>query len=121
LTSSPTSRSHRIARRCTRAGGESDSELLLRSRISTVVLCPHTSPSAYINHGRGPEANVRVRWSDANAPEPQRLLARGGGGLTEGDRGRGHIDRLRGYEGHTPGRLVSDSIRYVKYCAAVQP
>ncbi|KAL3781515.1 hypothetical protein ACHAW5_000731 [Stephanodiscus triporus] len=31
---------------------------------STVILCPYTSPSAYINHGSGPLTNVRVRWSD---------------------------------------------------------
>ena len=35
--------------------------------MSTVVLCPYTSPSAYINHGRGPVANVMVRWSDASS------------------------------------------------------
>ena len=35
--------------------------------MSTVVLCPYTSPSAYINHGRGSVANVRVRWSDASS------------------------------------------------------
>ena len=36
--------------------------------MSTVLLCPYTSPSAYINHGRGAAANVRVRWSDPSTP-----------------------------------------------------
>jgi hypothetical protein len=35
-------------------------------RKSTVLLCPYTSPSAYINHSRKP--NARVVWADETTP-----------------------------------------------------
>ena len=31
---------------------------------SSVLLCPYTSPSAYINHGSGTRTNVRIVWSN---------------------------------------------------------
>jgi hypothetical protein len=37
-------------------------------RRSTVLLCPYTSPSAYINHGSGEMTNVAIRWSDPSTP-----------------------------------------------------
>lgn len=35
-------------------------------RKSTLLLCPYTSPSAYINHSRKP--NARVVWADESTP-----------------------------------------------------
>ncbi|KAL3815562.1 hypothetical protein ACHAXA_001966 [Cyclostephanos tholiformis] len=37
-------------------------------RRSTVLLCPYTSPSAYINHGSGELTNVVIRWSEPSTP-----------------------------------------------------
>lgn len=49
---------------------ESGKQLILNycfgHRKSTVLLCPYTSPSAYINHSRKP--NARIVWADEQTP-----------------------------------------------------
>jgi len=35
---------------------------------STVILCPYTSPSAYVNHATGEKANAEVRWAEDGTP-----------------------------------------------------